>query len=91
MFIREPRKGALRAGLIQASLDAEIRPIDPVATAHVASVPVELDVAVLHRDDGRFYLDIVPARRLRDLEDEGLLQIGVRDLGLAPFVDTTEE
>ncbi|RQH12668.1 hypothetical protein [Bradyrhizobium sp. RP6] len=66
------RHPALRAGLIQASLAAEVRSIVHVATAHVASVPVDLDAIVLNGDDGRFLLDVVPARKVRDIDDEDL-------------------
>ncbi|MCS3445932.1 MULTISPECIES: hypothetical protein [Bradyrhizobium] len=85
------RHPALRAGLIQASLDPQVRTIGHVATAHVASVPVDLDAVVLTRDDGRFLLDVVPARRIRDVDEEGLVQIALRDLGLRPFVVTAED
>jgi hypothetical protein len=52
-----------------ASLDPQVRAIGHVSSAHVASVAVALDVIVLTRDDG--HLDVVPARRVRDLEEEG--------------------
>ncbi|NYG44816.1 hypothetical protein GGD67_002264 [Bradyrhizobium sp. IAR9] len=85
------RHPALRAGLVQASLDPQVRAIAHVATAHVASVPVDLDAVVLTREDGRFVLDIVPARRLRDVADEKLVQIALRDLDLKPLVVTAED
>lgn len=66
------RHPALRTCLVQASLDPQVRAIGHVASAHVASVPVALDVIVLTRDDG--HLDVVPARRVRDLEEEEGLQ-----------------
>lgn len=85
------RHPALRAGLIQASLAPEVRSIVHVATAHVASVPVDLDAVVLNREDGRFLLDVVPARKVRDIDDEGLVQIATRDLGLKPCIVTAED
>ncbi|MEY9403648.1 hypothetical protein ABIF79_010023 [Bradyrhizobium japonicum] len=85
------RHPALRAGLVQATLDPQIRAIDHIATAHVATVLVDLDAVVLSRDDGRFVLDVVPARRIRDVDDEGLAQIALRDLGLKPIVVTAED
>lgn len=74
-----------------ASLDPAVRAISHVASAHVGAAQVEVDAVVLIRDDGRFHLDVVAARRVRDLEDEGLLQIALRDLGLRPSVVTTED
>lgn len=85
------RHPALRAGLVPASLDPQVRAIGHVATAHVASVPVDLDAVVLTRQDGRFVLHIVPARRLHDVADEGLVQIALRDLDLKPLVVTAED
>ena len=84
------RHPALRAALVQASLDPQVRTVGFVAAAHVASVPVELNVVVLAHDAGRFHLDVVPARRLRDLEEEGLVQLALRELGLEPFEVTVE-
>jgi hypothetical protein len=87
------RHPALREALIQASLDPAVRSIGHVATAHVAASPVAVDVdaVVLYRDDGRYHLDVVAARRLRDLEDEGLLQIALRDHELKSLVVTAED
>jgi hypothetical protein len=46
---------------------------------------------VLTHDAGRFHLDVVPARKERDLEDEGLVQIALRDLRLQPLTLTIED
>jgi hypothetical protein len=81
------RHPALRLALVQASLDPAVRSISHVATAAVASAQVEIAAIVLSRDDGRFHLDVVEARRVRGIEDERL-QIALRDLGLAPLVVT---
>jgi hypothetical protein len=87
------RHPQMREALVQASLDPRVRSIGHLATAHVAASPVavDLDVVVLHRDDGRYVLDVVAARRFRDLEDEGLLQIALRDLGLRALVVIAED
>jgi hypothetical protein len=85
------RHPELREALVQASLDPAVRSISYVASANVASAPVEIDAVVLARDDGRYHLDVVAARRLRDLEDEGLLQIALWELGLKPFTVTVED
>jgi hypothetical protein len=79
---------ALREALVQASLDPAVRSIGYVASALVASDQVELDAVVLQRDDGRFVLDVVPARRL---EDGHLRRTALRDLGLAPLVVTSDD
>jgi hypothetical protein len=82
---------ALREALMQASLDPSVRSLAFLPSAHVAAAPVELDAVVLTRDDGRFHLDVVPARRVRDLDDEGLALIALRELGLEPFTVTAED
>jgi hypothetical protein len=81
----------VREALVQASLDPQVRSIGYVASAVVASEPVELGAIVLHRDDGRFVLDVVPARRVRDLEDEGLALIAIADLGMTTLVVTADD
>lgn len=85
------RHPALRAALVQASLDTQVRTIGFVASAHVASVPVETNAVVVVRDAGRFHLDVVPARPLRDLEEEGLFQLALRELALEPYPVTIED
>src|SRR5262245_35843104 len=85
------RHPALRDALIQSSLDPQVWAISYVASACVASEQVELDAVVVQRDDGRFLLDVVPARRIRDLEQEGLAQIAIDELGLKPLILTMEE
>lgn len=85
------RHPALRDALIQASLDPQVRSISYVASACVASEQVELEAVVVQRNDCRYLLDIVPARRVRDLEDEGLVQIALAKLALKPLTLTAEE
>jgi hypothetical protein len=85
------RHPALREALIQACLDPSVRSLAFLPSAYVAAAPVELDAVVLTRDDGRFHLDVVPARRVRDLDDEGLALIALRELGLEPFTVTAED
>lgn len=84
------RHPALRDALIQASLDPQVRSIAYLASANVASEQVELDAVIVQRDDGRFLLDVIPARRIRDLEQEGLALIALSRLGLAPLTLTAE-
>ena len=85
------RHPALRDALIQASLDAPVRSIAYIPWASVAAEPVQLDAVIVHRDDGRFLLDVVPARRIRDLEQQATAQIALAELGLKPIVLSAEE
>ena len=85
------RHPALRDALVQASLDPQVRSIAYVASANVASEQVELDAILVQRDDGHFLFDVIPARRIRDLEQEGLALIALSRLGLAPLTLTAEE
>ncbi|WLA85192.1 hypothetical protein [Bradyrhizobium elkanii] len=86
------RHAALREALVQASLDPAVRTILHVPAAPAGSAQVvDIDVVVLSRLDGRFYLDVVPARRIRLLDEEGLVQIALRELGLQQLVVTAED
>jgi hypothetical protein len=85
------RHPALRDALIQASLDPQVRSIAYVASTSVASEQVELDAVVIRRDDGRFLLDVVPARRIRGVEEKGLAQIALTELALKRIILTAEE
>jgi hypothetical protein len=76
------RHHALRDALIQASLDAQVRSIGYVASAVIASRPIELDAVVVTRDDGRFVLDVVPCRRARNVEEERLTSIALANSAL---------
>jgi hypothetical protein len=81
---------ALCEALIQLSLDPRVRSIDYVKTAIVASEKIDLRAVVVQRVDGRFFLDVVQARPIRDLEHEGLTLIALRKLGLRPWVISGE-
>jgi hypothetical protein len=50
-----------------------------------------LNAIVIVRDDGRFYLDVVPARPVRDVEDEGLALIALAERELAPITLTAAD
>ncbi|SFN44153.1 hypothetical protein SAMN05216573_11367 [Bradyrhizobium sp. Rc3b] len=82
---------AMRHALIQASLDPQVRSIGYVASAWVASEVSSLDAVIVEREDGRYVLDVVPARRLGDAEDEGPVLIASDELELEPLVLTAEE
>src|SRR6202023_3475871 len=75
----------VRDALIAASLDPAVRSIDYIASARVAAASVRLCAIVIVRDDGRYVLDVLEARPLRDIDAEGLAQIALRDLGLSPL------
>jgi len=85
------RHPAVRDALIQASLDRRVRSISYVAAAVVASKETDLGAIVVQRDDGRFFLDVVEARRIRDLDDEGLALIALAELGLKPWVISAQQ
>jgi hypothetical protein len=85
------RCALVRDALVQTSLDPAVRSIEFIATARVGTTPVDLDAIVVHRDDGRFFLDVVADRPLRDIEDEGLVLIALQELGLAPITLTTAD
>jgi hypothetical protein len=76
------RHPAIQDALIQSSLDPRIRSIDYVASAFVAGQPVDLKAIVVQRDDGRFFLDVIAARRVRDIDQAGLVLIALEKLGL---------
>ncbi|MET4218713.1 hypothetical protein ABIB00_003931 [Bradyrhizobium sp. LB14.3] len=86
------RHPALREALAIASLDPAVIAISHVAAANAGPAQVvDIDVVVLTRPDGRFHLDVVPARRVRDLDEEGLVQIALRELALQQLVVTAED
>jgi hypothetical protein len=79
------RNALVRDALVQATLDPQVRTLEFIPSATVGTAPVALKAIVATRDDGRFYLDIVEERPLRDVEDEGLALIALSDLGLSPL------
>lgn len=82
---------ALRDALIQATLDPRVRSIDYLASAHVASARVELDAIIIQHEDGRYVLDVVPARRIRDIDEAGLVLIALDELNVNQLELTAEE
>jgi hypothetical protein len=85
------RCALVRDALVQASLDPAVRSIDFTPSARVGAAQVDLNVVVIHRDDGRFYLDVVATRPLRDVEDEGLALIALQNLGLTAITLTAAD
>jgi len=84
------RHDLVREALVQASLDPVVRAIEFVPAARVREEPVALNAVVIVRDDGRHVLDVVAARPIRDVENEGLALIALDRLGL-PLLTITEE
>jgi hypothetical protein len=81
----------VRDALVQATLDPTVRSIEFLARARVSASPVEIDAIVIVRDDGRFVLDVVPARPLRDVDHEGLALIALSQLSLTPLTLTAAD
>jgi hypothetical protein len=82
------RCSLVRDALIQATLDPAVRAIEFIPSARVGKKEVALDAVVIVRDDGRFLLDVVPARPLRNVEDEGLVLLAADALGLRTWTLT---
>lgn len=81
----------VRDSLVQATLDPAVRRIDFHAQALVDAKNVDLDAIGIIRDDGRFWLDVVEARRPRDVEHEKLASAAFAALGMAPLTLTAED
>jgi hypothetical protein len=81
----------VRDALIQASLDSSVRTIEFLAQARVDATPVDLNATVIVRDDGRYVLDVVQARPVRDVEQEGLALIAYSRLGLSQITLTAAD
>lgn len=86
--IRHP---AVRDALVQFSLSPAIRSIDYIPSAIVASELVDLGAIIVQGESDRVLIDIVEARPIRDLEDEGLALIAVGKLHLRTKVVTFKD
>ncbi|HVV41973.1 MAG TPA: hypothetical protein VHC94_13010 [Nitrobacter sp.] len=84
------RHPALREALVRASLDPAVRAISHLPSAHVGPAALDLDIVVVERGDGRFRLDVVPARRIRSVADERQFRAAAAELRLPPLVVTAE-
>jgi hypothetical protein len=85
------RHALVRDALVQATLDPQVRSLEFVPTAVVGATQIALKAIVIVRDDGRYYLDVVEARQVRDVEAEGLALIALDRLGLAPLTLTAAD
>ena len=72
----------VRDALIELTLDPAIRSIEFLARATVETAQIDLGAIVIVRDDGRFVVDVVPARPVRDAEEERLALAAYSQLGL---------
>lgn len=81
----------VRDALIQATLDPSVRTIEFLAQAQVDATQVDLGATIIVRDDGRFVLDVVQARPVRDIEQEGLALIAYSRLGLSQITLTAAD
>jgi hypothetical protein len=81
---------AIGDALVLASLDAKVRSIGFIASARRGKEHVDLDVVVVQRGDRLFFMDVVTARRIRDLEDEGLALIALEEFELSPWTISAE-
>ena len=81
----------VRDALVLASLDPQVRSLEFIQTATVEAAQVALKAITIIRDDGRFYLDVVEARPVRDVEAEGLALIALDRMGLAPLTLTASD
>jgi hypothetical protein len=77
--------------LVQATLDPQVRSLNFVPAAVVEATQVALEAIVVVRDDGRYYLDVVEARPVRDVEAEALALIALGRLGLAALTLTAAD
>jgi hypothetical protein len=66
------RHPLVRDSLVQASLDPQVRSLEFVPSAAVDAAQVALKAIVVVRDDGRFHLDVVKARPVRDVDSPRL-------------------
>jgi hypothetical protein len=80
-----------RDALIQASLDPAVSKIDYLSWANVSGENVRLDAIVLHRDGRKYCLEILEARPLRDLDEEGLVLVAFANLGISSIEKSAEE
>jgi hypothetical protein len=78
----------VRHALVQATLDPAVRAIDLLPAVTSFGRSVALNAVVLRRDNGSQMLDVVEARPLRCIGDEGLALLAVDGIGLPPLTLT---
>lgn len=81
----------VRVALIQASLDPAAHAIEYIPMATIRNTKVDLDATVITRNDGRFVLDVVEARPLRDINTKSLVLLALKNLDLRPITLSTSD
>jgi hypothetical protein len=77
--------------LVHLTLDPAVRAIDVIPSVDVLGTNVPLDAIVVHGADDHHLLDIVEARKIRDLDDEALVLLAIEKLGLKTLtIDAAE-
>jgi hypothetical protein len=74
--------GLVHDALVQNTLAPAVRAIGYIGTATAGSREIDVAAITITRDDGRYHLDIVPARPLRSIVDDHLARQALCDLGL---------
>jgi len=85
------RHPALRDALIQAPSIRGCGRSTTLPQPAARPPQVTVDAVVVQDEDSRYVLDVVPARCMRNIEDEGLVLIALGELKLEPLVLTAEE
>jgi hypothetical protein len=83
--------GLVHDALVQNSLAPEVRALGYIGTATAGSREIDVAAITITRDDGRYHLDIVPARPLRSIEDDRLASEALRELGLMQIEVTASD
>jgi hypothetical protein len=76
---------------IQCSLDPAVRALEYLHALPFQDSVVGIDMIVADFDEGRFVLDIVDDRPLRDLDSEGLHLLAIAESGIASMEFGAEE
>lgn len=76
---------------IQCSLDPDVRALTFVASSRFRGQTVEIGMMVAEFAQGRFVLDIVDDRPLRDIDSEGLHLLAIEERGFGVREFTAEE
>lgn len=77
--------GLVHDALVQASLDPKVLEIGFLRQAGPPSAKVDVGAITVVRDDGAYFLDIVPARPLRSLDATDATEAALSEAGLRPL------
>jgi hypothetical protein len=76
---------------MQCSLDPAVRALRFLPSLPFEGATIAVEMIVADFDDGRFALDIVEDRPLRDLDSDGLLLLAIAESGIALKETSAEE